>query len=123
MLRWAMFSKTRAWGQANPWINLVFAVGWALLAIGNLFWGHSSSFTVVAGAGAALFVGQWLVVKSGREPRDSRSFNLAVAVGCVILVIVTVIAGPWWLAVVFSVSAIWAVVEWFRSKRRLHALP
>jgi phosphatidylserine synthase len=114
-----MLSRARAWGQANAWINLVFAVGWAFLAIGNVFWGHWW-FTVVLGIGAVLFVAQWLVVTSGREPRDSPSFNLVAAVGSVILVIVVMIEGPWWLAVVFGVSAVVAAAEWFRARRRRH---
>jgi len=117
-----MLSKTRAWGQGRPWINLVWAGIWAFLAVGNIFWGHWWA-TVVLGAGAVLFVAQWVVAKSGREPRDSPSINLAAAVGSGILVIVVLIEGPWWLAVVFGVAGVLAVVEWFRARRRLLGHP
>jgi hypothetical protein len=115
-----MLSRARAWGQANAWINLVFAVGWAFLAIGNVFWGQQWWFTVVLAIGAVLFVAQWFVATSGREPRDSPSLYLVAAVGCVILVIVVLVEGPWWLAVVFGVSAVVAAVESFHARRRLH---
>jgi hypothetical protein len=66
--RWAyrllrrIMSRAREWGQAHPWINLLFAGMFACIAVGDLIWGTKWSAVLVAVAATA-FVWQYFRIR------------------------------------------------------------
>ena len=48
-----LMSRAREWEQAHPWIALLFAVLFGLIALGDLIWGNTWSAVLVAVVAAA----------------------------------------------------------------------